>query len=156
MEFVEYSSFRCRICSEEKPETAFNWRVVGVRRHRHCIACQKKISRDCYLRNKATVLARNVGRKKQALTARARLIQALKNVPCADCMNVYPYWVMHFDHVRGVKVANVSAMATREYPVKAILAEVEKCEIVCANCHATRTHVRRAKVVGSNPTGRST
>lgn len=61
---------------------------------------------------------------------------------CADCgYNDRPE-ALGFDHLPGtVKVANVSILITRGSMEK-ILEEIEKCEVVCANCHAIRTKGR--------------
>ena len=66
---------------------------------------------------------------------RRRLIIGLKAVPCADCLGVFHYCQLDFDHVRGVKLGSVSQMKSRQ----AILDEAAKCEVVCANCHRKRT-----------------
>ena len=68
-------------------------------------------------------------------------INGLKDVPCADCGERYPPYVMQFDHRAG-KVDNLSSMASHK--TEKILAEAAKCDIVCANCHAIRTHCRNA------------
>lgn len=67
---------------------------------------------------------------------RRALIDRLKDGPCVDCGRTYASWLMEFDHVRGVKRANVSDLAQR--PESEILAEVAKCDLVCANCHRQR------------------
>lgn len=67
---------------------------------------------------------------------------SLKDRPCSDCGNEYPSCCMEFDHVRGIKISNVSVLFTRAASKKRILDEVAKCELVCANCHAIRTHNR--------------
>jgi hypothetical protein len=56
----------------------------------------------------------------------------------------FPYWVMDFDHRPGVrKRGNISAMARDpRYTIEDIIAEIKKCDVVCANCHRTRTHTR--------------
>jgi len=60
-------------------------------------------------------------------------------VPCADCGGVYPVFVMHWDHLPGFeKKGDVSAMVGSRTRV-AILEEIAKCELVCANCHVLRT-----------------
>lgn len=70
-------------------------------------------------------------------------VQSLKEAtPCTDCGISYPYVVMQFDHVRGDKVANVSRLVARLAAWHRIEAEIAKCELVCANCHALRTHRR--------------
>jgi len=68
-------------------------------------------------------------------------ITALKAVtPCADCGGIFPAVCMDFDHMRD-KTGEISQL------VKAggwprIQAEIDKCEIVCANCHRIRTQKR--------------
>lgn len=84
-------------------------------------------------------------RRKQADRERKlkikREIQRLKDAPCTDCGNKYPYWVMQFDHVRGVKVGDISRLVANRQLKKA-LEEIKKCDLVCANCHADRTYKR--------------
>ena len=69
--------------------------------------------------------------------ARRSLIASYKDVPCADCGVKYPPYVMDFDH-RGDKVQGVAGMWSRSMEV--LLAEIAKCDVVCANCHRERTH----------------
>ena len=69
------------------------------------------------------------------------IVNDAKKVPCKDCGKTYPYYVMEFDHL-GNKIAAVGDMAGSK-SIKAVLAEIEKCEAVCANCHKIRTFDRR-------------
>lgn len=73
---------------------------------------------------------------------KAKLIRTFKEVPCTDCRIRWPYYVMQLDHVRGKKLFNLSAAIRRNVSVDRILAEIEKCEAVCANCHSIRSHSR--------------
>jgi hypothetical protein len=69
-------------------------------------------------------------------------IQTLKEAsPCLDCWQYYPHYVMQFDHVHGEKLFNIGNTHCWTSWSK-VLAEIEKCEIVCANCHAARTYTR--------------
>jgi hypothetical protein len=61
---------------------------------------------------------------------------------CLDCKNVYPPFVMDFDHCRGEKVANISSLVMNAKSLNKILAEIQKCDLVCANCHRMRTFTR--------------
>jgi len=83
---------------------------------------------------------------KHRLIGRNRaIIQDSKALPCADCDVAYPYYVMQFDHLGdkqfgiGQSVGQVSQGRLR--------AEIAKCEVVCANCHAERTHQRRVAAI---------
>lgn len=60
---------------------------------------------------------------------------------CADCGNTDPD-VLEFDHVpgRGKKEHCLSAVMTGRKEI--MLAELAKCDVVCANCHARRTKRR--------------
>lgn len=68
---------------------------------------------------------------------------------CADCGEAFPPFVMHWDHLPEFeKRGDVGQMVGR-FARETVLAELEKCELVCANCHVMRT-VRRA--LGSHRT----
>ena len=77
---------------------------------------------------------------------KAYLAQYLRDLKtktaCIDCGINYPYYVMDFDHVRGVKQANVMELVST-LSKKRIDLEIAKCEIVCSNCHRIRTHMRK-------------
>lgn len=68
------------------------------------------------------------------------IIQSVKSRPCVDCENSYPPYVMDLDHVRGVKSFNISRAARLGVSINTLLTEIEKCEVVCSNCHRLRTH----------------
>ena len=67
----------------------------------------------------------------------------LKSGPCADCGYCYPPECMDWDHVRGRKTLEVGKLCDRATKAD-VLKEIAKCELVCANCHRTRTK-RRAR-----------
>lgn len=64
-------------------------------------------------------------------------IREMKTKPCRDCGEVQPPEAMDFDHVHGEKVAGIAQMWS--WGRDKVLAEVAKCELVCANCHRERT-----------------
>lgn len=71
----------------------------------------------------------------------AEYINALKlERGCADCGYREHPAALQFDHVRGEKLFPLSA--GRHRARRLVLAEIEKCDVVCANCHAIRTVTR--------------
>ena len=60
---------------------------------------------------------------------------------CADCgYNTYPE-ALDFDHLPGFeKRASVGILWSGK--LETLLAEIAKCEVVCANCHRHRTVLR--------------
>ncbi len=70
----------------------------------------------------------------------AALLAEHKALPCMDCGGYFHFSAMDFDHVRGQKAFNVGN--ARSYAKAKILAEIAKCDVVCANCHRIRTYRR--------------
>ncbi len=69
---------------------------------------------------------------------RRDIIAQFKNQPCADCGHSFPVCAMDFDHVRGEKsfgIGGVGIMCS----IPKLLAEIAKCDVVCACCHRVRT-----------------
>jgi 5-methylcytosine-specific restriction endonuclease McrA len=58
---------------------------------------------------------------------------------CADCGYRFHHSALQFDHLRD-KRFNISGNINLAW--SRILEEVEKCEVVCANCHMMRTWAR--------------
>lgn len=128
----------CSGCRVAKPVTEFNFknRSAGVR-HSYCRECGKKITRSHYRRNKRAYLDRNARSKLK----NRELVRRVKSRPCADCGVQYPYYVMDFDHRDGeTKIFGLNAIDRMTLP--GILREIEKCDVVCANCHRERTQRR--------------
>ena len=60
---------------------------------------------------------------------------------CKDCKTYDPR-VLEFDHLKdkSFNVSRAVSGSTRSW--ETILAEIKKCDIVCANCHRIRTQER--------------
>lgn len=85
-----------------------------------------------------------LGLNKDKRTVRNRtIVREAKDIPCMDCGIKYPYYVMDLDHRLGVeKGFGLNLAVSTRKSVEAILAEIAKCDVVCANCHRERTHMR--------------
>lgn len=119
----------------------FAWRRRAKgQRQAYCRACQALYNRDHYLSNKQTYIDRARKRRDVQRIERTRYLLAyFSEHPCADCGETDPL-VLEFDHL-GDKLFNIGeAMIDRRW--EDILNEIEKCEVVCANCHRRRTHRR--------------
>lgn len=104
-------------------------RKVNVKRSSRCRACSR-LRLLAYEHDKSA--------KIRAISIRA------KSVPCMDCGAPYPHYVMDLDHrPEFEKVKNVSRNAFwRTRPISEFVAEIEKCDVVCANCHRERSYQR--------------
>ena len=85
--------------------------------------------------------------KRQTVLKYRAFVRSLKDIPCADCKIKYGTWVMDFDHRDATqKKGNISQLVRARPRKETILAEVAKCDVVCANCHRERTHKRQLEV----------
>lgn len=90
-----------------------------------------------------------LGPKRQAIVDRVDAIK--ETTVCADCGGRFPACCMDFDHKPGTKHNEVGTLIARSSEWKTIQREIEKCDVVCANCHRIRT-----KKKGSNGWTRKT
>lgn len=130
----------CRNCCVDKKLEEFsrdrNSPDGRQARCKNCVSAYQKL----YFQNTGRIKQR-AKRQKRAADRHTQLEQ-LKNVPCADCGGRFPKVCMDFDHVRGEKVNSISRMIHMGYSWKEVIAETEKCEVVCSNCHRIRTAAR--------------
>jgi hypothetical protein len=132
---------RCSMCGERKPLSEFHRdrsRSDGVQQK--CKPCNIELNKRWYREHpEARPRRMDAYAKRRRLERQALILENLLEHPCVDCGEADPV-VLDFDHLRD-KIANVSAMLTRRWST--ILAEIEKCEVVCANCHRRREARRR-------------
>lgn len=86
---------------------------------------------------------------------RRALYQQLKDKPCADCGGSFPVVCMQYDHLpEYVKCFNISEAVRDGSATKdELLAEIAKCDVVCANCHAIRTSNRQSRHIVTQSLG---
>lgn len=128
----------CRVCKAFKPLSSFPYRSreIGTRQT-ICLACQREYARAWYLRRApdARRVAGYGNKTRDDLIARVDGYLAVH--PCVDCGEANPV-LLDFDHQRD-KISAVASMVRRTASWNEIAAEIAKCEIRCANCHARKT-----------------
>ena len=140
----------CKHCDMRKAISEFAWRNRAKgRRAPFCRSCQAEYMRAHYLANKELYVARAEASKRRARLERTKLLlKYFETHPCTDCGETDAL-VLEFDHLRDKCFDIGTAFACRRWAT--VLAEIEKCEVVCANCHRRRTVTRcgglRARLV---------
>lgn len=100
----------------------------------------KERKRLYHLKNKEIVRNRSRVRK---LEARVLVSLLKESKPCADCNKFWPYYVMQYDHKdHKNKEFEISKWFTHSLNRDKLFKEIEKCDLVCANCHAIRSYLR--------------
>ena len=81
-------------------------------------------------------------RKSDRANKRAFLLGYAQRTGCKDCGLSDPR-VLEFDHREQTsKVHAVAHMVSFSYSYERIIAEIDKCEVRCANCHKLRTGIQ--------------
>jgi len=130
----------CRVCKVPQPLTHFPYRSKDKgTRHWICLLCQRQVARAWYLK-RVPEADRITG---YGVHRRERLVSRVDNYlmthPCVDCSESDTL-LLDFDHRRD-KVSDVATMVCNGRPWSEIQAEIAKCEVRCANCHARRTAI---------------
>jgi len=87
------------------------------------------------------VYRKNRGPNK-AYQKRKEFLAETKSKPCMDCGGSFPTECMDFDHRPGTQ--KLFGIATAwSVPLPRLLEEINKCDLVCANCHRIRTYQRK-------------
>lgn len=133
----------CVMCHEDKPASEFAFRSLATGQlQSHCRKCHAAYRRQHYLDNRDAYIAREVARIKRFREAnRVLLYEYLSTHACVDCGEA-DVLVLEFDHRDpSTKRGDIGLIAARK-PWKFVIAEIEKCDVRCANCHRKRTAVQ--------------
>lgn len=116
---------------------------------------RKAYHRKWYEKNKErrykTIL---LSSKKRRRRSEEKLIEYLNNNPCADCgeKNIL---VLEFDHLRN-KYKSIGVLMSNYTSWETIEKEIQKCDVVCSNCHRIRTAERSKNYRWVSLTGKAT
>ena len=108
----------CTKCGRELPLDHFNWRnkATGSRRA-DCKECHS-------------------GYMKQKYQEKKEIIQELKSkCKCAKCGDSRGY-VLDYHHINPKeKETTIARMTSNNYELNKVYNEIEKCVVLCSNCH---------------------
>jgi hypothetical protein len=95
-----------------------------------CLACKRAYNKTHYSNNKKYY----VGKAKKARDKLKSLVWERK-LKCSRCPQDHPA-TLHFHHKDASKKEFTIAYAvSKGWSRRRVLAEIEKCEVMCANCH---------------------
>lgn len=145
----------CVMCGLEKELNLFYNRSKHAEvKRKECKECSKLMNKkqrqnsikykDRTPEYKKKISESNCKTNKNSATRNKKIVNLLKDKPCKDCGNKFPPYCMDFDHLpQYKKYKHVSTLVNRGFILEKILEEIEKCELVCANCHRIRTFSRK-------------
>ncbi len=126
----------CKKCKSDRPVEQFSLnkrRKDG--RQDWCKPCIKVRDAENYIENKGRFAKWSKDRR---LRVRTQVFEWLLEHPCIEC-GEDDIIVLEFDHrTQTTKRFDVMS-ATHGHSWKTILEEIQKCDVLCANCHKRRT-----------------
>jgi hypothetical protein len=135
----------CTKCKLLKPRSEFFVRDAKVGRlHTQCKICYKvhRVAHYAshYKRYKALYIDRAKKRNRRLrLDYQTRMLEYLSDKACLLC-DENDIRVLEFDHlVLQEKKFTISQAVRLGYPWDKVIKEIQKCRILCANCHKKRT-----------------
>lgn len=142
---------RCTRCGLEKTLDQFPpVRRGEPRLQSWCRACFAEVNernyQPYYERERTRIQRRLAGHRAEI---RRQMVEYLLEHPCVDC-GLTDIVVLEFDHIAD-KVGDVSTLAGSGRTWARITAEIEKCEVRCANCHRKKTAERRVATAQLTP-----
>jgi hypothetical protein len=129
---------RCKKCNQEKLISEFSIRSASKDSlQTYCKICAVELRMESYHKNYDRERKYRYDKSRENAQ---KLKEYKESLPCKDCDRFYPSYVMDFDHTSDDKENNVGSLIKSTWA--RILREIEKCELVCSNCHRVRTHNR--------------
>ena len=97
---------------------------------------EREICRQSYWKHRAT--RRETYRRKYDI--RRAFVDELKTKPCTVCGQSFPPCAMDFHHRNSdTKKVTIAMAIARFANLDKVLEELNKCELLCSNCHRIKT-----------------
>jgi len=128
---------KCSACKLEKSKEQFAKRSRskdGLASR--CKECKREYDNSYYKKNSDRKNYILENRKESLEKANAYIVKYLSNHPCVHC-GEDDIVVLEFDHTEDNKRGCVSVL--KRSSLKAVKEEIEKCQVLCANCHRRKT-----------------
>jgi hypothetical protein len=124
----------CNSCNNDKPFTDFTLKSKPEQIfYKKCKQCRSVETQLWYEKNKTTILKKIADKTK---ILKNYVLFVLNNSVCADC-GCNDNRVLEFDHLRDKK-NDINVLINRCVSLDTLKSEIEKCEVVCRNCHTIR------------------
>lgn len=133
---------KCSKCGEEKEESEFNKRGNGLQPF--CRKCNSEYQKDWHQKNAVYRREQIYGRRKE-IKEWFDNIRKDNNFKCSVCGENRVATLDFHHRDPSKKDGNISVITQRGWSKSKILKEIEKCDILCANCHRMLHYEERNK-----------
>jgi len=140
----------CKFCNSQKPEIDFNfYNKVENKRHTKCKSCTKLYHNLHYKLNKDKYLKKGKESQDKLIKSNSDYVNNLKSKKGCSYCNEHDFACLDFHHIDPNTKKFSIARAITSYGLELILKEIQKCEIICSNCHR-KLHAGRSLIKVDN------
>lgn len=118
---------KCRYCELDKPSECYK-----PAKYKPAVVCL-----DCLANPEIKKAQQRKHKDKNRLKQRLLIYNFLLEHPCVQCGETDPI-VLDFDHL-DPKEKSFNVSKAINHSGKGIIKEMEKCQVLCANCHRRKT-----------------
>lgn len=122
---------KCSKCGKEKPINEFHWKIKNIKRRNRCRKCWKIYRDKHYINNKQYYITKARKYKRKTKEWLNKLKEKL-SCSCGEghisCLDFH-----HRDNKK--KDISIAAAANKGWSPERIKKELEKCDVLCSNCH---------------------
>ena len=124
----------CSNCAEIKPLDDF------ASKSSRCKPCHRLYTREHYQNNKTYYVDKaRRNEHKYSLPIKEHIWNFLLKNPCVTCGETDPV-VLEFDHIDpSQKSFSISEASKKKTKIEDVQKEIDKCQVLCANCHRRKT-----------------
>lgn len=130
----------CSTCKIEFALSEFNWKNKAKGTVQYCCkSCQREQQNRFYRKTPEYQAKVKAESKRRKIRIKIRYLEHLKAHKCIDCGVADPIVLTHDHRDPKLKAKCVSQMVQMAASWTRIQKEIDKCDVVCFNCHAIRT-----------------
>ena len=127
----------CKRCATHKAIADFNKRYDRPGQYQHlCRACNSDYGKEWHRKNKDRRVVAAVKRRKEL---REWVADQKRGKPCTRCGYLGIPAALHWHHKDPSEKSFTISTGIDRHGKETIRAELQKCELLCANCHAEVT-----------------
>ena len=136
---------KCSRCKKEKPFTDYN--SDKTKKDGYCFCCKEckvSISNKYQIKNRISLSQRHNIRNKEL----SNWLNEIKKTKCCLKCEEKKYYLLDFHHINSdLKLKGVSQIKDSK---NKILKEIEKCIVLCSNCHREFHHLEKENNITIN------
>jgi hypothetical protein len=151
------SGRRCRMCMEEQKQRTPDYYILNPKRFNqntfktHCkrgheftidntlITSMGRACRICRDMHRIKARQEQPFYERDRCREQKAILVSLKGGHCYDCDGVFPDCCYHFHH-RDPRIKTFDLGQNMLRSLSVLKAEAEKCDLLCANCHAIKSY----------------